>query len=53
LAAIRGDREQGRQLFLEALATARELGFGRLQTRAERLLENLNAPDDARQAGAQ
>lgn len=53
LAAIRGDREQGRQLFIEALATARKLGFGRLQTRAERLLEHLNAPDDARQAGAQ
>ncbi|MFI5397074.1 MAG: adenylate/guanylate cyclase domain-containing protein [Candidatus Binatia bacterium] len=53
LAAMRGDREQGRQLFIGALATARELGFGRLQSRAEGLLENLNAPDDARRAGAQ
>ncbi len=50
LAVGRGDDATGRRLFHQALAIAAEIGFGRLQGRAQQLLADLDGAGD-RKAG--
>ena len=44
LALAQGDEDSGQRSFRQALAIAGEIGFARLQTRAQKLLEACNSP---------
>ncbi|MGD0948538.1 MAG: adenylate/guanylate cyclase domain-containing protein [Candidatus Binatia bacterium] len=50
LALAQGDEDSGQRSFRQALAIAGEIGFARLQTRAQKLLEACNGPK--RRAGS-
>jgi class 3 adenylate cyclase/tetratricopeptide (TPR) repeat protein len=48
LAVAQGDQETGRRLFRQALAVAGDIGFGRLQARAEDLLASCSGESERR-----